>query len=253
MVNKLQLFENEEFGKLEVLMIGDKPYFPATECARIVGHMNPQRAIRSFCKGVTEIVTPSAGGNQKVNFIPEGDLYRLIIRSKLPAAERFEAWVFDEVLPSIRKHGAYIAEETLKKALESSENSRRLLESLLEEQREKNTELVPKARYCDSILRSGKTVPISVIAKDYGMPAALFNKLLHGLRVQYKVGETWLLYQPYADRGYTKTRTYHINEDTFKIQTCWTQKGRYFLYDFLKHFGVLPLTEAGETGLCSDM
>lgn len=99
----LKIFQNSEFGELRVLTIDGKEYFPATQCAKILGHENPVRAVRKYCKGVTETVTPTNGGNQSVKYIPEGDLYRLIIRSKLPAAEKFEHWVFDEVLPELRK------------------------------------------------------------------------------------------------------------------------------------------------------
>ena len=106
-MNELRAFRNDEFGELNILEINGKPYFPATQCAKIVGHENPARAVRKFCKGVTEMVTPTEGGNQTVNFISEGDLYRLIVHSRLPAAERFEKWVFEEVLPSIRKSGGY--------------------------------------------------------------------------------------------------------------------------------------------------
>lgn len=81
------------------------------------------------------------------------------------------------------------------------------------------------------------------------MSAAAFNKLLNGLLVQYKINDTWLLYQPYANLGYTVTRTYHVNEDTVKIQTYWTQKGRFFLYDFLKQFEIVPPAEAPTTAL----
>lgn len=106
-MKEIQTFKNTEFGELEVLQIEGKYYFPATRCAKILGHENPQRAVRKYCKGVTELVTPSEGGMQKVNFIPEGDLYRLIVHSRLPAAERFERWVFEEILPRIRKTGTY--------------------------------------------------------------------------------------------------------------------------------------------------
>ena len=105
--DQIQQFHSKEFGSLDIMLIDGKTYFPATECAVLLGYKNPQKAVRDHCKGVNETVTPSAGGNQKKNFIPEGDLYRLIIRSKLPAAERFEHWVFDELLPTIRKYGAY--------------------------------------------------------------------------------------------------------------------------------------------------
>lgn len=106
-MNELKVFQNSEFGELGVLIINGKEYFPATQCAKILGHENPARAIRKYCKGVTEMVTPTNGGDQTIKFIPEGDLYRLIIRSKLPAAEKFERWVFDEVLPELRKNGSY--------------------------------------------------------------------------------------------------------------------------------------------------
>ena len=106
-MNDLKVFSNSEFGELGVMLIDGKEYFPATQCAKLIGHENPARAVRKFCKGVTKMVTPTVGGSQEVNYIPEGDLYRLIVSSKLPAAERFECWVFDEVLPSIRQTGGY--------------------------------------------------------------------------------------------------------------------------------------------------
>lgn len=89
------------------MVIDGKEYFPATQCAKILGYVKSADAIRKHCKGVSKIETPTTGGIQQVNYIPEGDLYRLIIRSKLPAAEKFEHWVFDEVLPAIRKTGNY--------------------------------------------------------------------------------------------------------------------------------------------------
>ena len=106
-MNELKVFQNSEFGELGILLIDGKEYFPATQCAKIIGHQNPARAVRKYCKGVTKMVTPTEGGTQEINYIPEGDLYRLIVSSKLPAAERFERWVFDEVLPALRKNGSY--------------------------------------------------------------------------------------------------------------------------------------------------
>ena len=111
--NHLQIFENSEFGQLSVLDIDGKTYFPATECAKLLGYSNPHKAIGDHCKGVTKREALTQGGQQTMNFIPEGDLYRLITHSKLPSAERFESWVFDEVLPSIRKHGMYAVDELL--------------------------------------------------------------------------------------------------------------------------------------------
>lgn len=106
-MNELKVFSSSEFGELGVMLIGGKEYFPATQCAKLFGYARPADAISAHCKGVCVLPTPSSGGVQNTKYIPEGDLYRLIIRSRLPAAERFERWVFDEVLPSIRKSGGY--------------------------------------------------------------------------------------------------------------------------------------------------
>lgn len=116
-MNDLKVFSNSEFGDFGVLIIDGKEWFPATQCAKILGYKNPQEAIRNKCKGVRKMLTPTAGGSQEANYIPEGDLYRLIVSSKLPQAEKFERWVFDEVLPSIRHNGGYVpnAEELIAK------------------------------------------------------------------------------------------------------------------------------------------
>jgi phage antirepressor YoqD-like protein len=106
------------------------------------------------------------------------------------------------------------------------------------------TEMAPKAFYCDLILQCKNVMPVSVIAKDYGMSAAGFNSLLHDLGIQFKVDGTWLLYQEHAGKGYTHTRTYRVGEKIAAMHTCWTQKGRLFLYDYLKDFGYLPLSES---------
>lgn len=106
-MNELKVFSNTEFGELGVMIIDGKEFFPATQCAMLLGYKNPQEAIRDKCKGVRKTLTPTNGGTQTVNYIPEGDLYRLIVSSKLPAAEQFERWVFDDVLPSIRRTGGY--------------------------------------------------------------------------------------------------------------------------------------------------
>ena len=116
-MDKLQVFRSSEFGELGILVVGGKEFFPATDCAKKLGYANPHEAVRTHCKGVREILTPSAGGEQRKNFIPEGDLYRLIVRSNLPGAERFERWVFDEVLPQIRQTGSYINPQSPAQAL----------------------------------------------------------------------------------------------------------------------------------------
>ena len=110
-------------------------------------------------------------------------------------------------------------------------------------QNQQIAEVQPKASYYDLILQNKNTVPITQIAKDYGMSGRKFNELLHELGVQYKSRKTWLLYQQYAECGYTQSRTYAIDESRSVMHTYWTQKGRLFLYDLLKNEGILPVIE----------
>ena len=107
-MNEMQVFQNSEFGELGVLEIEGKPYFPAKAAAKMLGYKDSTNAIKRHCRGVVKRhLTDSLGRDQITNFIPEGDLYRLIIHSRLPGADRFEKWVFDEVLPTIRRTGGY--------------------------------------------------------------------------------------------------------------------------------------------------
>lgn len=106
-MNDLQIFNNEEFGEVRMTEIDGKPYFVATDVATALGYTNPRKAVNDHCKGVTKRDTPTSSGVQSMSYINEGDLYRLIMKSKLPSAEKFERWVMDEVLPSIRKTGSY--------------------------------------------------------------------------------------------------------------------------------------------------
>lgn len=107
MENELKLFNNEQFGQIRCMEIEGKPYFVGIDIARALGYSSPSKAVIQHCKGVTKMVIPSNGGKQETNCIPEGDMYRLITHSELPSAEQFESWVFDEVLPQLRKNGSY--------------------------------------------------------------------------------------------------------------------------------------------------
>ena len=106
-MNELQIFNSEEFGDIRTAEIDGKPYFVGTDVAKALGYSNPRKAILDHCKGVTKRDTPTSSGIQSMSYINEGDLYRLIMKSKLPSAEKFESWVMDEVLPTIRKTGSY--------------------------------------------------------------------------------------------------------------------------------------------------
>jgi len=255
MNNKTQIFKNSIFGELRVMTIDGEPYFSATDCAKILGYTNPQEAIRSHCKGVRKILTPTAGGKQQINYIPESDLYRLITHSKLPAAKKFEKFVYETVLPSIRKHGAYVAPDVLDEIIVNPQFAENLLRKLKSEQstnmrlKEHIKYMTPRARFCDRVLNSESLLPITLIAKDYGFSAVAFNRLLHDFGIQYKVGGkgAWVLYAEYADRGYTKTRTYPISETETSTHTYWTLAGYKFIFEFLKFYGILP-TEPTDIG-----
>lgn len=114
MNNKLTVFNNADFGEIRTLEENGTVLFCASDVAKALGYSRPNDAVSQHCRATVKHSTPISGKMQDINFIPEGDVYRLIARSKLPTAERFESWVFNEVLPSIRKNGGYIAgQETL--------------------------------------------------------------------------------------------------------------------------------------------
>ena len=195
------------------------------------------------------------------NCINESGLYAVILRSDKPQAKPFRKWVTNEVLPSIRKHGAYMTDQTLERALTSpdflielatqlkaEQAQRKQLETTVAVQNQQIAELQPKASYYDVVLNCKDPISIGKIAKDYGWSAQKLNEYLHKHGVQYKQGKTWLLYQKYAGMGYTstKTHTYHGDdgmEHAAEPHTYWTQKGRLFIYDLLKSDGIYPLIE----------
>lgn len=115
MDNKIEIFKNEQFGEVRTILEGEKVLFCAADVAKALGYTNPNKAVNDHCRAITKRSTPISGKVQSINFIPEGDVYRLIIRSKLPAAEKFELWVFDEVIPTIRKTGGYMTDSLLER------------------------------------------------------------------------------------------------------------------------------------------
>lgn len=257
----MQIFENEEFGKIRTLTDDDKTLFCASDVAKMLGYAKPRNAIATHCKGALKRGIPTKGGIQEALFIPEGDVYRLIAHSKLPSAEKFESWVFDEVLPSIRKRGGYIIgqenmsdDDFIAKALILANKKLETLtlknaeqQKVITQQSQEIEVMKPKARYYDIVLACEDLITITVIAKDYGMSAEAMNDYLHKKRIQYKRDGVWVLYQEYCNKGYTGTKTHtYFNskgESAAKIHTYWTQKGRLFLYDILKADGIFPCIE----------
>ena len=236
------------------------PLFCGIDVAKTLGYARPNEAVSAHCNSTSFWRTVhTTRGDKQTRFITESDLYRLIVSSKLPSAQRFERWVFDEVLPSIRKHGAYMTPETIKKVMltpdfiislagelknEQEKNKKLTLE--LESKDEEISTLKPKATYCDLVLSCTNAVPISLIAKDYGMSARKLNSILNDMKIQYKCGGQWILNQNYAGKGYTKSATHTYNTiygTAANIRTNWTQKGRLLIYEKLKEQGILPLME----------
>lgn len=249
----LEVYQNEEFGAVRAIEEGNKVLFCATDVARALGYSNQRDAVGRHCKGVVKRDTLTSGGMQELSFISEGDVYRLIIRSNLPSAEKFEHWVFDDVLPSIRKHGLYAVDEVLEnpdlliKALmelkkEREEKKRLELENAVKAQQ--IAEMQPKVSDYDIVLACPDLVTITQIAKDFGLSAKKLNKILKEKKIQFKQGRTWFLYQKYAEQGYTQSKTYLYDEDNHTaMHTLWTQKGRLFIYELLKADGILPVME----------
>ena len=250
MNNQIQIFENKEFGKIRVVEIDGQPWWVLKDVCIALGLSDISRvAERLDDDELTRVRLVSGGQNRQMYAVNESGLYAVILRSDKPNAKQFRKWITSEVLPSIRKHGAYITEETLAKMAQDQDYTSQLLEALIQSYGnnaallEYAESLAPKARYYDTILQCTDAVQVSIIAKDYGMSAIAFNKMLHALGVQYKVGNTWLLYKDHADKGYTVTKTYYVGDRVASIYICWTQKGRFWLYDFLGWHGIMPVIE----------
>lgn len=251
--NEIILFKHEEFGEIRTLNIDGEPWFVGKDIAVVLGYSAPRNAIQAHVdnEDKTTALIQCTGSEYKSNavIINESGLYSLILSSKLPSAKKFKRWVTSEVLPSLRKHGAYFTAETLHKTMSDPRELAKLLTTLADEQEkrrkleEENAFLSVKAKYYDRILQSKNSVPVTQIAKDYGMTAIAFNRMLHEYGIQYPIRNSWVLYAEYADKNYTQSKTYQIGEDRSVMHTCWTQKGRIFLYDFLKSHGVLPMCE----------
>ena len=258
-MNELKIFENEQFGSIRTVEIDSTPYFVGKDVAEVLGYTNPPKALKDHVDDedkLTEQIVMSGQG-RNVTIINESGLYSLILSSKLPKAKEFKHWITSEVLPAIRKHGVYAVDEVLEnpdmlisalQALkEEREKAKRLTETVAV-QEQQISELQPKASYYDVVLNCKDLVSVTEIAKDYGKSAKWLNEKLHELGIQFKQGgKIWLLYQKYAEKGYTstKTQTYNGNDGEVhtKVHTYWTQKGRLFIYDCLKAESILPLVE----------
>ena len=268
-MNDIQIFNNTEFGDVRTLTIDGEPYFVGKDVAEILGYENQNRDIlrhvdeedRVYLDEKTQYQNGIEFDSKELGqrggwLINESGLYSLILSSKLPTAKKFKHWVTSEVLPAIRKHGMYAVDELLENpdiaiqaftALKEERAKNKALQTENAMQKQIIAEYSPKASYYDVVLQTADALSVTQIAKDYGKSAKWLNEKLHEHGVQYKQGEVWLLYQKYAEAGYTrsKTHTYSGNDGKqhSKLHTYWTQKGRLFIYELLKKQNILPLME----------
>ena len=217
---EISTFNNSEFGEIRTIQKNGEVLFCGADVAKALGYSNTRDALSRHCKGVVKCDTPTNGGVQSLGFISEGDVYRLIAHSKLPGAERFERWVFDEVLPSIRKNGAYMTDDVLEQALTSPDFLIELA-TRLKAEKAKNAQLTvsnqimqPKADYFDMLVDRNLLTGIRDTAKELGVRQNDFVRFLldKGYLFSTKKGKL-RPYAAYVDSGLFELKEF-VNDKT---------------------------------------
>lgn len=247
----LEIFKYED-KTVRTQKLNDEIYFCLKDVCDVLGIGNVTDTKNRLDDNEFEFieVADSIGKKQEILFVNESGLYSVILRSNKPEAKKFKKWVTSEVLPSIRKHGVYMTNETLEKAiynpdfligvlnnLKNEKEAREKLEGELEIKNQLIGELQPAKDYLDCILASEDTMKITQIASDYGLSAKALNKILCEEGIIRKVNQQWILYHKHMNKGYTKSNTFYVREDKTVIETVWTQKGRIFIHNTLKDLG----------------
>lgn len=272
MNNQIQAFSFED-KQVRAINLEGEPFFVGKDVAEVLGYSNTRDALSKHVDDEDKKILTSQNAtlenmpNRGLQAVNESGLYSLILSSKLPAAKKFKHWVTSEVLPSIRKHGAYATPETIESILANPDNGIKLLQALKDERSQKEQALLeaskerearaiaeqklseakPKLDYVDKILESKKTILTTHLATDYGCSAVAFNRMLCDKKIQRKLRDTYVLYSQYQGHGWTHTfaraiKTNHGQE--IREQMEWTQKGNIGLYELLKdRFGLLPEIE----------
>lgn len=223
-MNELQIFNSEEFGNIRTTEINGQPYFVAVDVAKALGYSTPRDAISRHCKGVVKHDTPTSSGVQSISYINEGDIYRLIMKSKLPSAERFESWVMDEVLPTIRKTGGYHLPQTYSEALRELADMAEQKEKLMLE----NEQMKPKADFFDAVADSKTAISMNEVSKVLAIKGYGRNNLFEFLRDKGVLDRYNVPYQRYVDAGYFRVieQKYMKNgEPQVTTKTLVYQKG----------------------------
>lgn len=251
---KTWTFSGSEVRTVEV---NGEPWFVGKDVADVLGYQNASKALSDHVDDDDKLNNESLSslGQRGGWLINESGVYALIFGSKLPNAKDFKHWVTSEVLPSIRKTGSYSLtdsyqiEDPIERAKRwiEEQQEKKQLQLTVSVQTQQIAELQPKASYYDVVLNCKDLLSITDIAKDYGKSGKWLNKHLYEKGVQFKQAGIWLLYQKYAEQGYTSTKTQPYagsdGEVHSKVHTYWTQKGRLFIYELLKAEGILPIVE----------
>ena len=227
-MNELQIFNNEEFGSVRTVTKDNKTYFVGNDVAKALGYAETAKAIRTHCKGVSEMDIPTNGGIQTMKMITEGDIYRLVIKSQLPQAEKFESWVFDNVLPSIRKNGGYIANQEQMTPEQVVANALIVAQNIISQKDRKIEEMKPKADFFDAVADSKTAISMNEVAKVLAIKGYGRNNLFEFLRDNGVLDRFNVPYQRYVDSGWFRVieqRYMKNGEPVITTKTLVYQKG----------------------------
>lgn len=239
-MNEIQIFNSPEFGEVRTINDNGTVLFCGNDVAQALGYAVPRKALFDHCKGVLKRNILTKGGEQEMSFIPESDLYRLVFRSKLPGAEKFTDWVTSEVLPAIRKHGAYMTPETLQAAILNPDTMIQLCQQLKAEQDKSraleavNAQLAvdkqimqPKADYFDQLVERNTLTNFRETAKQLGVPPKKFVDFLIDHKYIYRDKRGKLLPYEVKNNGLFEIKeTYNEKTQWSGTQTLVTPKGR---------------------------
>lgn len=227
-MNEVQVFNSTDFGSVRTLEIDGKPYFVANDVARALGYSVPKDAISRHCKGALKHRYLTEGGEQELKIIPEGDVYRLVIKSQLPKADEFEHWIFDEVLPSIRKNGGYIANQENLTPEQIVANALIVAQNIISQKDRQIEQMKPKAEFFDAVADSKTAISMNEVSKVLGIKGYGRNNLFEFLRSSGILDRWNVPYQRYIDCGWFRVieQKYSKNgEQCVSTKTLVYQKG----------------------------
>lgn len=242
MENQMQVFDFED-SNVRTVTINDEPYFVGKDVATILGYKRTADALKAHVDDEDKLTRQftDSGQNREMKVINESGLYSLILSSKLPSAKKFKRWVTSEVLPAIRKTGAYQAKPKDNYQIPATYGEALQLAATLQTKIEHDA---PSLKYFHDQMRNPGLMTTTEIAKDYGWSARKLNKYLESKGVIYRQGNKWVIYQKYADKGYSQYEPFpYDNNKGVKNNLKWTQRGKKFIYDLLAEDGIRPVLE----------